>query len=343
MSALLERTNPFGNLVATVDDDGRCVYLYVHHAQFRGWGFRPLWLANRAFSGPNVEGQAPRLDDDQTDHPAGHGGFSENEFEVVWTPSGDGVFLLHAGELLAHLPGVDETLGSPGFSRHALKKNRYAWPLATAPRDLQLQIEEARAFWGAVQTAEAWQTARDRTLAAWREAFGDHDAYWAIDESKWPPLGVARFRSGDHEVFTTVGMSLPRMPAPTDAGLDRVEVAFAARGEGVEASGGWCVQTAGWLGRYPWSWYTPLEDGALLMAPTAHATWFAPDRSAVLVIEDCRAWVAEPAPAIVPPPGVRLLWAICLTADEVKTIELRGHEAFRERFLASRRTLVFER
>lgn len=343
MSALLERTNPFGNLVATVDDDGRCVYLYVHHAQFRGWGFRPLWLANRPYAGPAVQGQAPRLDADRTDHPEGHPGFSAESFEVVWTPSGDGVFLLHEGVLLAHLPGVDETLGSPGFSRHVLKKDRYAWPLATAPRDLEVQLAEARAFWSEVQGAEAWQGARDRMLEAGRQAYGTHEAYWAIDESKWPPLGVARYARGGHHVFTTVGMSLPRMPAPTDGGVDRCEVAFAVRGEGLEANGGWCVQTAGWLGRYPWSWYTPLEDGALVMAPTAHASWFAPDRSAVLLVEDRAAWLEEVSAELVPPPGVRLLWAIFLTADEVKTIELRGHEAFRERFLAAKRTFVFER
>jgi len=343
VAALLERTNPFGNLVATVDDDGRCVYLYVHHAQFRGWGFRPLWLANRPYEGPSVQGQAPRLDADRTDHPAGHPGFAAEDLEVVWTPSGDGVFLVHAGELLAHLPGVDETLGSPGFARHALKKDRYAWPLAAAPRDLSEQLAEARAFWSDVQTAEAWQRARDRMLAAGREAYGEHEAYWAIDESKWPPLGVARFARGEHKVFTTVGMSLPRMPAPTDAGLDRTEIAFAVRGEGLEENGGWCVQTAGCLGRYPWSWYTPLEDGALLMAPTAHATWFAPDRSAVLLVEDRAAWGAEASVEIVAPPGVRLLWALFLTADEVKTIELRGHEAFRTRFLETKRSLVFER
>jgi hypothetical protein len=251
--------------------------------------------------------------------------------------------LLHEGELLAHLPGVDETLGSPGFSRHALKKDRYAYPLAAAQRDLADQLAEARAFWGSVQTTEAWQVARDRMLAAGREAYGEHESYWAIDESKWPPLGVARYVCGGHRVFTTVGMSLSRMPAPSDAGLDRTEIAFAVRGEGTEASGGWCVQTAGWLGRYPWSWYTPLEEGALLMAPTAHASWFAPDRSAVLLVEDRAAWLEEASAELVPPPGVRLLWAIFLTADEVKTIELRGHEAFRARFLETKRTFVFDR
>jgi hypothetical protein len=102
------------------------------------------------------------------------------------------------------------------------------------------------------------------------------------------------------------------------------------------------VQTAGWLGRYPWSWYTPLEEGALVMAPTAHATWFAPDRSAVLLVEDIAAWAPGPFAAPAPPPGVRLLWAIFLTADEVKTVELRGPDAFRERFRADGRTLVFE-
>ncbi len=343
MSAILERTNPFGNLVATVDDDGRCVYLYVHHAQFRGWGFRPLWLANRAFDGPNRDGQAPRLEAERTDHPTGHPGFAADDLEVVWTPSGDGVYLLHAGELLAYLPGVDETLGSPGFSRHAVKKDRYAWPLATAARDLEAQFAEARAFWSEVQTADAWQAARDRMLTAGRAAFGEHEAYWAIDESKWPPLGVARYALAGCDVFTTVGMALPRMPAPTDGGLDRAEIAFAVRGEGREANGGWCVQTAGWLGRYPWSWYTPLEDGALLMAPTAHATWFAPDRSAVLLVEDRSAWSSEVGATLAPPAGVRLLWALFLTADEVKTIELRGHEAFRERFVEAKRTFVFER
>jgi hypothetical protein len=344
--AILERTNPFGNLVATVDDDGRCVYLYVHHAQYRGWGFRPLWLANRpsagAGAGANAQGQAPRLDADRTDHPEGHPGFAPDDLEIVWTPSGDGVFLLHRGELLAHLPGVDDTLGSPGFSRLAVAKDRYAWAMKFAPDGLAREASKARAFWDEVRAPAAWEAARDRMLAAGAAAYGAHEVYWAIDETKWPPLGVARYAHAGHHVFTTVGMSLPRMPAPTDAGLDRMEIAFAARGQGLGADGGWCVQTAGWLGRYPWSWYTPLEDGALVMAPTAHATWFAPDRSAVLLVEDLAAWLPGPFVAPAPPPGVRLSWAIFLTADEVKTVELRGPDAFRERFRAGGRTLVFE-
>lgn len=341
MAVLIERTNPFGNLVATVEDDGRCVYLYVHHAQFRGWGFRPLWLANRPCEGADAPGQAPRLHAARTDHPDGRDAFGPDDLEVVWTPSGDGVFLLERGQLLAHLPGVDDTLGSPGFSRHAIARDRYAWTFSLADRDLTLQLDEARDYWAEVQRAEVWQGARDRMLEAGANAFGDHSAYWAIDESKWPSLGVAKYTHREHLVFTTVGMSVARMPAPTDAGLDRTEIAFAVSGHGHATDGGWCVQTAGWLGRYPWSWYTPVEDGALIMAPTAHASWFAPDSSAVLLVEDPAAWDAEAMVPFVAPRGVRVLWALFLSADDVKTLEIRGHDVLRQRFLDQRRSVVF--
>ena len=341
MSLVIERSNPFGNLVATVDDDGRCVYLYVHHAQNRGWGFRPLWLANRPSEGAAVQGQAPRLEAERTDHPSGHPGFAPDDLEIVWTPSGDGVFLYERGELLAHLPGVDDTLGSPGFSRYAVARDRYAWSFAHGPSDLAAQGAEARRYWAEVQSPEVWKLARDRMLEAGAKAYGAHTTYFAIDESKWPPLGVARYAHGADTIFTTVGMSVARMPAPTDAGHDRTEIAFVVRGYGLEADGGWCAQTAGWLGRYPWSWYTPVEDGALIMAPTAHATWFAPDRSAVLLVEDAAAWGLTSSPALVPPPGVRLLWALFLSSDDVKTLELRGHDVLLERWREARRSPVF--
>ncbi len=342
MSALLEQANPFGNLVATVDDDGGSVYLYVHHARYRAWGFRPLWLANRPHQGPPAKGEAPRLDPRRTDHPEGHPGFAAADLELVWTPAGDGLFLSHRSELLAHLPGVDETLGSPGFSRHALSKERYAWPLDSGPVDLRAQLNDARRFWSESQGIAAWERARDRMLQAGAKTYGEHAAYFSVDEHAWPPLGVARYECGGHQVVTTVGMSLPRAPAPTDRGASHLEVAFAVQGGQPAADGGWCVQTAAWLGRYPWNWYTPLEEGALLMVPSGTASWFAPNRSAVLLLEDLRPWRSEPVAAMAPPDGVRLLWALVLTHDEVRSIELRGQDAFRERFVASRSSLVFE-
>ena len=341
MPAIIEVTNPFGNLVASVDDDGNTLYLYVHHAQFREWGFRPLWLANKPVDAGVAPGQAPRLPVDCTDHPAGHEGLHAKDLEVVWTPAGDGVFLFHQGQLLAHLPGVDDTLGSPGFSRHSTVKERFAWPLRYGPEDLAIRGASARVFWAEVRSPEAWERTRDAVLGAGKTAFGPHEAYWAIEESRWPSLGVARYAYGENAVFTTVGMSLPRMPAPTDFGCDRAEIAFAVSGFGRPEDGGWCVQTAGWLGRYPWSFYTPLEDGALIMAPTAHARWFAPDSSAVMLLDDPGAWFESASPRIVAPAGVRLLWAIFLSADEVKLIELRGRELLRQRHRESGRNVVF--
>src|SRR6476646_5348910 len=95
---LLEATNPFGNLVAVVEDDGETTYLYLHHAERREWGMRALWIANHVAAGPLERGRAPRMPSEGTRGIVPH--FSASNLELVWTVEGDGVLLLARGVLM---------------------------------------------------------------------------------------------------------------------------------------------------------------------------------------------------------------------------------------------------
>src|SRR5689334_20933837 len=93
---LAEATSPFGSLVAVLEDDGRTVYLYVHHAEQREWGMKALWVANRGPAPTVVDDEAraakiaPRATRGATRHPDGFAPLEEGAVELVWTDAGDG-------------------------------------------------------------------------------------------------------------------------------------------------------------------------------------------------------------------------------------------------------------
>ncbi len=354
---LLETTNPYGNLVAVVEDDGETTYLYLHHAERREWGMRALWVANHTPSSDSPEnatalGKPPQMATMSTRSPGGTSHFDAGDLEAVWTVEGDGVLLLNRGELLAALvPSADEAC--PGYSRDALGTTRWAWEMTDDARAMAgLLLADARAtwrHWTGASADGAWRTVQESRLAHVESRLGKHAAYFKTTGDRFPPLGLARFdleAVAGISIFATVGMSALPMPhiareLPDAAPFRRVEIAVACEGEP-----SWATNVLAWLARFPWTEYTWVGERHTILAPTAHATWFPPDQSAILLTSSPPADNGVAAPALdglVDASGdpITYLWALPITMDERKVAQLSGSLTLLERLPSRGKSFVF--
>jgi hypothetical protein len=354
-SALAEATNPFGNLVSVVEYDGRTTYLYLHHAERREWGMRALWVANHVAAPDTPDdatqspGKSPRMPRSGTHHPEGHARFQGDELELLWSIEGDGVFLFNRGELLAALVPTNAERAC-GFARDAIGKSPWAEEITHAIReDLDAQIAEARATWRYWSTDDAWRSVKESRLAHLEAHLGPHAAYFKTTGDRFPPLGMARFTHvsrTDISIYATVGMSALPMPGvardlANPEPVRRVEIAVATEGEP-----SWAVPVLAWLARFPWSEYVWVGEQHTILAPTAHATWFPPNQSAILLTASPPSDGAIAAPllsGLMDRSGdpVTYLWAVPITMDERKVAQLSGSLALLACLPARGRNFVF--
>lgn len=334
---LLEEESPFGSLVAVVEDDGRSVYLYLHHAEDRSWGLRALWLANRvaapAEAPPEVAGAAPVLPKAHVRDGGAHPGFAPGALSLVWLEAGDGVVVLERegeGIVGALLPA-----GEPrGLAAGAVGVHPLASELTERDRrDLVARLTKARAHWRQVRGPGVLEDVAQRTLRSFADHLGPSLGTFAGEGTRFPPLRIGRYalspkaaggerRSGP-AVWITAGIGAFPVPFVPDL---RVEIALAE--EGGEA---WAPGVLAWLARYPWAQMTSVGDGHVIPAPVGQATWFPEDRSAVLLVTDPPPDASEAAPnlsgLVVDGHAVAVLWAIPLTMDERRLAQRSGRDA----------------
>jgi hypothetical protein len=352
---LLESTNPYGNIVCVVEDDGETIYLYLHHVEDRRFGLRPLWLANRieAPQGGDIaarRGRAPLLESAHLDETKGDAlgasdpsAWDASGLEVVWLPEGDGVALVRAGALVALVPSGAGEGRAPGYVRGVRGRAKVAFGFdeyAGGEAALEALVSDARAYWAQRASASHWETTRTDVLAAFESRLGPHVGYWAADSGKFPPLGVARFVLGDAvSVYTTVGMSA--QPLPASDGARRIEIALATVGEPA-----WAPNVVAWLGKQPWTAYVPFAHGDAIACPTATASWFVPDHSAMLLLE--RIPDALDAASTLPKREAfsgapfDVLWALPLTLFDLRAFDRAGLASLVRGLAARGRTAVFE-
>jgi hypothetical protein len=326
---VIEGVNPNGNVQAQVEDDGRCVYLYMRGEDGTGIDMRAVWVQNRVPAPPvlNVkemeEGLPPLMPRSGCRHPGGAPALDPGRLRLVWLPEGDGVALFDGADLLAAvLPRSDEEC--PGYSRAAVAKAPLAWELAQAP-GLSRRFVDADTYWAAWdREPNPWEELRPQQLAAYEAALGKAGRTFAIDGERWPPRALIRIDRADVTFAVTVGMALRPQPAVELAttepqGLRRVELGVALPAACADATfRRWSEYLSG-QSQLPWARYSWLGPGHTIPCDATAAAGF----PAIVLAQAA----ASPWPSPLPPfrgDPVTLLWAVPVNASEWAAIKERG-------------------
>jgi len=267
---LIAEVNPYGNLEAMVEDDGRTVYLYLQHVTDDGWGLRPVWVANHlpAPEGRDMDameaGMAPLMPREGTHFPQGGPALDEDRLSLVWFEEGDGAALLEGDRPVAIVAPWSGEGGFPGYSAAAVGTQELAWELGEALDTLGERVKRAAAYWRWREQDESWEEIREAQLDHLERHLGPHRRYWAADGGTFPPGAVVQFTPPSHPgvfVYTTLGMSAQAMPRvemhyEDPAPCRRVELALGARDDSPEFA-----RTLSWAMGMPWRDCNWLGDG----------------------------------------------------------------------------------
>ncbi len=218
-TTLLEELNPYGTRAASLEDDGRTVYLYLSPVDDYPGQTRAVWVRNLQPAPDDSdrqamrEGHGPLLRQSSVNHPEGAPPLEPEECDLVWFQEGSGVTLYHRGEPLAILPPWSGEEGIQGYARDCVASDVGALPFP--PRDSEFfdRLEENLRFWSDRSRPEHWAEFRDRMLANYEACYGPHRQYYALQDRRYPPIGIVEFPwSVDGALYATIGMSYQHMP-----------------------------------------------------------------------------------------------------------------------------------
>lgn len=215
---LLEEENPYGSLVASVEDDGRTVYLYLSPTLDPSYQPRAVWVRNLGKAPEQTDtqamraGVAPRMKKDICKHPGGLMPLKPEQLRLIWFMEGNGVALEVDGELTAMIPPWSGQEAIFGYSSETFGKDVGTVPFPLEKKGLLERLEEGKRFFESLQNNSFWETHRDLLLSHYENTYGKHINYFAVNNEYLPIIGVALFQKEDRFVYTTIGMSLQNMP-----------------------------------------------------------------------------------------------------------------------------------
>ena len=216
---LLKEANPYGTRIATLENDGRTLYLYLSPPEDLPGDTRAVWVRNllpapeESDHGAMQAGQAPLLRREACAHPEGLAAPASDELDLVWFSEGTGVVLYRNGEAEAAIPPWSGRDGLQGYAREALAQDVGTLPLPPASQQgFHDRLRENLEFWTARSQQTHWEAFRDRLLAHYEAAYGKHKTYYAVTDRDYPPLAVAEFEFEDGIMLATLGMSNQNMP-----------------------------------------------------------------------------------------------------------------------------------
>lgn len=333
---VLQGSNPDGTLHAVLDQDGRCMTLWLEPSEALRDSVktRMTWVRNLV-PPPARFDPTPARDGLTPLQPASHArdeGFGPlpdpTRLSLVWLQEGDGVALLEDDDLLAVLPswcgapGRDEP---PGFSADAVGQGPMGWSLDEAV-DLVDRVRADQDWWDGWDH-DPFTPWRDALNAAVEEQIGPVGRYFAIDGARWPPRAMVLADRPPGRVAVTLGMSIRRQPQAErwlgDHPGRRIELAMAIH-PSVEAPRPWLKALASLAG-LPWRRCTwlgsghtaspaglPAPFGSLLLHPS-------PPEGVELGLPDHE---GEP---------VQVLWCTAITAAERALAQEFGRDKLAER------------
>ncbi len=265
---IFEQENPYGTLAASLESDGRTIFLYLHPIHESSFQPRAVWVRNLTEAPEDTDreamqsGMAPRFKKEACAHPAGKETIQAENVELLWFQEGNSVALYVAGRLEAIIPPWSGKEGYFGYAVEALAEDVGTLPFPTPGSGLFERVEENRLFWEKRKEPSYWDNFRDSLLAHYESVFGPHTQYYAVTGRSYPPLAVVEFkRAPDDVIYATLGMSYQNMP--------QVELYFNEpqkhmRAEIItrrEEAPEWMPGLLGRIGYFPWSENTFFTHG----------------------------------------------------------------------------------
>ena len=217
MSEVLKsEENPYRTQSASLESDGRTVYLYLNPVEGVDLVPRAVWVMNLVPAPAEdadgmIRGQAPVRSRAACAHPNGMKAPHENEIDFVWFQEGTGVTLYVEGEIWAVIPPFSGSDGFYGFCREATLPEHGTFPL---PDGMKARAKENLDFWNRRTQKGFWAQFQGNLLRTYEAAFGPHNNYYALDNGKFPAMGLAEFSipGTTLRLFATIGMSAQNMP-----------------------------------------------------------------------------------------------------------------------------------
>lgn len=336
--ALLEDVSPNGNVVARVEQDERCAYLYLAGEADGPFGLRSCWVRNLAQAPEKLDadamkgGEAPMLPAPACAHPGGAKPLAADDLRIVWFEEGDAAALYEGEEVLAIIPGWSGLKGFEGYARDCRAKTPLCWPL---PSDSPLlpRLERAARFWTEWRGGAPWQAFQQAGVAAVEAALGKSLNCYSIDGGEWPPKALVRVPREGATVLASVGVSIrpqPKVDLAEGAPPRRIELAMAVESgyfdRAPKAFLGWLAG----LSELPWAAFRWLGPGSVVPCEPLPMTPTGVRFEAALLAQAPRG-----APAIAFPAyrgdEVRLLWVVPITAQEREWAEKDAGAALLEK------------
>ena len=215
---ILEEANPYETFAASVEDDGRTIYLYMHPLKDENQNPKAVWLRN-LIAAPNdtdresmKHGTAPCLKKSSCAHPEGQSTISRERLGILWFQEGNGVAIYVDEKLEAVIPPWSGRDGLFGYSAQCTSQDAGTLPLLETNKGLIGRVKENEDFWKKRNDTSYWSSFRDSLLNHYENTFGNHTNYFTLSDRKYPPLAIVEFEREDKIIYATLGMSYQNMP-----------------------------------------------------------------------------------------------------------------------------------
>jgi hypothetical protein len=273
---LYQETNPYSSMTAFLEDDGRTVYLYLQSQFNPGYKMQSVWVKNRVPAPDTTDlstGMAPVLSKTEVVDPYNISPISVEDVHFIWLEEGNGVALFVKEKLCAFLPPWSGVQGFHGYSANAKIEATTAHPLGNPDYGvLADRIAGSRKFWEFRAEKDSWSKIQSGVLSHLEAQFGSHTQYWSADGGKFPIIGIAKFRTGQLSIYSTVGMSAQNMPCvelfvKNYQAEARIELVIAIQEPTGNLSETWAPHFIGELVKYPWNMQNWFGEGHSISLP----------------------------------------------------------------------------
>jgi hypothetical protein len=324
-NVLIEQSSPNGNVLATVEELGGAVYLYLHGAEDSDFKSRACWICNLRPAPPEIDidamkrGEPPLMPASACAHPQGATPLDASRLNFLWFEEGDALALYEGDDLLAIVPGWAGPNNFSGYARDCIAQTRLAWPLKDAQASFRGRLESAQEFWRSWSEEKPWHAIQERMLEAYGRAFGVKESkYYSIDSGKWPPRAIARYEAPAGVILVTLGISIRPQPLVEMYVQDprpqrRIELGIALeRSQFTEEEIMATIKYLATQANLPWNAYSWLGNGHTMGCDSCPV---GPQFDAMMLLK-----APSGAPPIILPSyrddPVNLLWMVPLTEAE---------------------------
>lgn len=228
MTHLIFSESPISNLVAEVNVENDCSYMYLYVKESVGQKvtenslktFSACWIKNHVFvddihspKDDMQKGLQPKIPTKYCRHSDDLSHLEKDGLEIVWGEEGCTAGLYYKNELICVIP-YWAVSNMPGYSKFSNTSDLsiYSLPLNEPDTNAMFErMDRAKKFWYR-DFEKVWTDYEDNCNAELEKKYGKCINYYAIDEGKFPPKRLAVFQKDQYKYVFTIGLGLFPQP-----------------------------------------------------------------------------------------------------------------------------------